>query len=148
MKMGASIKSVHFKKTVVRITFLSKLWYFQYKSKSTTILKETRFAQLSSCNRRTSANKLMYFLFYFPVSPGVHDFRLNGTKNEDQEKGASVVMEDSKKELDDNISHCYPYFLISTSFLLWRFSLKNGNFAHFVCNSSCIFFSKKNKPKY
>ena len=27
------LKSVHFKKTVVRISFLSKLWYFQYKSK-------------------------------------------------------------------------------------------------------------------
>ena len=26
-------KSVHFKKTVVRILFLSKLWYFQYKLK-------------------------------------------------------------------------------------------------------------------
>ena len=27
------LKSVHFKKTVARISFLSKLWYFQYKSK-------------------------------------------------------------------------------------------------------------------
>ena len=27
------VKSVHFKKTVARISFLSKLWYFQYKSK-------------------------------------------------------------------------------------------------------------------
>ena len=27
------LKSVHFKKTVTRISFLSKLWYFQYKSK-------------------------------------------------------------------------------------------------------------------
>ena len=26
-------KSVHFKKTVAQISFLSKLWYFQYKSK-------------------------------------------------------------------------------------------------------------------
>ena len=26
------LKSVHFKKTVARISFLSKLWYFQYKS--------------------------------------------------------------------------------------------------------------------
>ena len=26
-------KSAHFKKTVARILFLSKLWYFQYKSK-------------------------------------------------------------------------------------------------------------------
>ena len=47
---GFIVKSVHFKKTVAQISFLSKLWYFQYKSKqkSTTILKETRFAQLSS----------------------------------------------------------------------------------------------------
>ena len=28
-----SLKSVHFKKTVAWISFLSKLWYFQYKSK-------------------------------------------------------------------------------------------------------------------
>ena len=27
------LKSVHFKKAVVRISFLSKLWYFQYKTK-------------------------------------------------------------------------------------------------------------------
>ena len=27
------LKSGHFKKTVARISFLSKLWYFQYKSK-------------------------------------------------------------------------------------------------------------------
>ena len=27
------LKSVHFKKAVARISFLSKLWYFQYKSK-------------------------------------------------------------------------------------------------------------------
>ena len=27
------VKSVHFKKTVARISFLSKLWYFQFKSK-------------------------------------------------------------------------------------------------------------------
>ena len=42
------LKSVHFKKTVARILFLSKLRYFRYKSKNTTNLKETRFAQLSS----------------------------------------------------------------------------------------------------
>ena len=27
------VKSVHFKKTVVQISFISKLWYFQYKSR-------------------------------------------------------------------------------------------------------------------
>ena len=44
------LKSVHFKKTIAQISFLSKLWYFHFKSKqkSTTILKEKRFAQLSS----------------------------------------------------------------------------------------------------
>ena len=45
------IKSVHFKKPVTRISFLTKLWYvlsIQIKTKSTTILKETRLAQLSS----------------------------------------------------------------------------------------------------
>ena len=33
--MSKYVKSVHFKKTVARISFLSKLWYFQYKSKHT-----------------------------------------------------------------------------------------------------------------
>ena len=42
-----ALKSVHFKKPVARISFLSKLWYIlslQIKTKSTTILNETRFA--------------------------------------------------------------------------------------------------------
>ena len=49
------LKSVHFKKTVARISFLSKLWYFFVLIciESTTILKETRFAQLSSKNEWT-----------------------------------------------------------------------------------------------
>ena len=44
------LKSVHFKKTVARFSFLSKLWYIliQIKTKSTTVLKEMRIAQLSS----------------------------------------------------------------------------------------------------
>ena len=51
------LKSVHFKKTVARFSFLSKLWYFSTDFvlmsadvvlKSTTILKEMRIAQLSS----------------------------------------------------------------------------------------------------
>ena len=53
------LKSVHFKKTVAQISFLSKLWYFQYKSKSATILKETRFAQLFSQNERTLMVKFL-----------------------------------------------------------------------------------------
>ena len=42
------IKSVHFKKPVARISFLSKLWYFFICFESTTILKEKRFTQLGS----------------------------------------------------------------------------------------------------
>ena len=55
------LKSIHFKKPAAIILFLSKLWYFQYKSKQkvhTTILKETRVAQLSSENERTLADPL------------------------------------------------------------------------------------------
>jgi hypothetical protein len=32
-KIKFFLKSVHFKKPVARISFLSKLWYFEYKSK-------------------------------------------------------------------------------------------------------------------
>ena len=43
------LKSVHFKKTIARISFLSKPWYFQYKSKQKMPqFNATRFAQLSS----------------------------------------------------------------------------------------------------
>ena len=43
------IGKLHCKKTVVQISILSKLWYFQYKSKkSTTILKVSRFVQQSA----------------------------------------------------------------------------------------------------
>ena len=47
-KIYQRLKSVHFKKTVARISILSKLWYFLICIESTTILKESRFAQLSS----------------------------------------------------------------------------------------------------
>ena len=48
------LKSIHFKKTVARSSIFSKLWYFltQIITKSTTILKEMRIAQLSSLNER------------------------------------------------------------------------------------------------
>ena len=45
------LKSVHFKKTVARILILSKLWYILFVLiciESTTILKESRLAQLFS----------------------------------------------------------------------------------------------------
>ena len=45
------LKSFYFKKTVARISILSKLCYFQYKLKQK--VKESRFAQLSSENERT-----------------------------------------------------------------------------------------------
>ena len=42
------LKSAHFKKTVAWISFLLKLWYFLIPIETTTILKETRFTELSS----------------------------------------------------------------------------------------------------
>ena len=35
VRLFCMLKSVYFKKAVARISFLSKLWYFQYKSKQT-----------------------------------------------------------------------------------------------------------------
>ena len=64
MKTNMVLKSIHYKKTVARILFLSKLCYvlsIQFKTKSTTILKETRFVQLSSYNEQTLT------AYFYPV---------------------------------------------------------------------------------
>ena len=67
--MLSRLKSVHFKKTVARSSFLSKMWYFStvfvlmsadVVLKSTTVLKEMRIAQLSPYNERTLSIASMY----------------------------------------------------------------------------------------
>ena len=57
------IKSVHFKKTVARISFFFKIVVLFVLAfiESTTTLKETKFAQLSSLNERTLAVLEMLF---------------------------------------------------------------------------------------
>ena len=47
------------------------------------------------------------------------------------------------KEIDDNISHCHPHFLISTSLLCGDLDSKTEILLIFLCNSSCIFFQKR-----
>ena len=66
--MLSRLKSVHFKKTVARSSFLSKMWYFSSVFvlmsadvlKSTTVLKEMRIAQLSPYNEMTLSIASMY----------------------------------------------------------------------------------------
>ena len=50
------LKSLHFKKTVARISFLSKLWYFLICIESTTILKEIVFLKWTDFNYRIQCN--------------------------------------------------------------------------------------------
>ena len=51
--MSLLLKSIYSKKTVERISFLSKLWYFLICIESTTILKEMIFHPTVSLNEKT-----------------------------------------------------------------------------------------------
>ena len=85
------LKSIHFKKTVVQSSFLSKVFVL-ISAKMTTLLKEMRIAQLSSWNERTfSSNRI--FSFNFKLL-----FQWKDTENGRQLMKHMKVMEDFNKQ--------------------------------------------------